>query len=128
MNWSDRSGWRGRARFVVTTDQGTQLEGELNNCVFKQYVTLFLFLYYIRALLDQLLGQSELRLIFNFVQRINALATIKTASYGTVDVEYVIGVGGYELERFVPELRKPKSSSISVISRRVGSYLSGCGL
>lgn len=34
-----------------------------------------------------------------FVQHINGMAQIKLARFGMVDMDFVLGVGGYDLDR-----------------------------
>jgi G3E family GTPase len=58
-----------------------------------------------------LIGEEELNTLSRRIKRINGLATIKTAKYGAVDVDYVIGVGGYELERIDAEINTAAKST-----------------
>lgn len=38
---------------------------------------------------------------FGAFQHINSMAQIKRAKYGVVDMDFVLGVGGYDLDRSV---------------------------
>jgi hypothetical protein len=35
------------------------------------------------------------------MQSINRMANLKRAQYGKVDLDYVLGIGGFDLERFL---------------------------
>ncbi|KAL2652159.1 hypothetical protein R1flu_020287 [Riccia fluitans] len=59
-----------------------------------------------------LVTESEIDGLLRQIKRINALASIQRATYGSVDMDYVIGVGGYELERIEEEvIPTPKSEA-----------------
>ncbi|KAL3699672.1 hypothetical protein R1sor_017694 [Riccia sorocarpa] len=51
-----------------------------------------------------LVTESEIESLLRQIKRINALASVQRATYGSVDMDYVIGVGGYELERIEEEV------------------------
>ena len=38
-------------------------------------------------------------IIFGSMQHINGMAQIKHAKHGVVDIDFVLGVGGYDLDR-----------------------------
>ncbi|CAL5359445.1 unnamed protein product [Camellia sinensis] len=46
-----------------------------------------------------LVTEAELESLTNRIKRINGMAQIKLANYGVVDMDFVLGVGGYDLER-----------------------------
>ncbi|BBM97437.1 cobalamin biosynthesis protein CobW [Marchantia polymorpha subsp. ruderalis] len=52
-----------------------------------------------------LVSESDIEALMRQIKRINALATVQRATYGTVDMDYVIGVGGYELEKVEDEVK-----------------------
>jgi hypothetical protein len=37
--------------------------------------------------------------LWNYCQHINGMAQIKQAKFGSVDIDFVLGVGGYDLQR-----------------------------
>ncbi|CAL5436176.1 unnamed protein product [Camellia sinensis] len=45
-----------------------------------------------------LVTEAELESLTNRIKRINGMAQIKLANYGVVDMDFVLGVGGYDLE------------------------------
>ncbi|CAM6129969.1 unnamed protein product [Calypogeia fissa] len=59
-----------------------------------------------------LVGEAELNSLSRQIKRINGLAAVKRAKYGAVDVDYVIGVGGFDLERIDEDI-KPAAKSTS---------------
>lgn len=38
---------------------------------------------------------------YAILQHINAMAQIKQAQFGSVDIDFVLGIGGYDLDRCV---------------------------
>ncbi|CAI7881879.1 unnamed protein product [Closterium sp. NIES-53] len=46
-----------------------------------------------------LVSESELKDLVERLQDINSMARMSKASYGKVDLEYVLGIGGFDLER-----------------------------
>ncbi|KAF7137987.1 hypothetical protein RHSIM_Rhsim07G0136800 [Rhododendron simsii] len=56
-----------------------------------------------------LVTEAELECLVKRIKHINGIAQIKLAKYGVVDMDFVLGVGGYDLERIDSEV-KPDSS------------------
>ncbi|XP_058224585.1 uncharacterized protein LOC131333836 [Rhododendron vialii] len=56
-----------------------------------------------------LVTEAELECLVKRIKHINVIAQIKLAKYGVVDMDFVLGVGGYDLERIDSEV-KPDSS------------------
>ncbi|KAF3943973.1 hypothetical protein CMV_029518 [Castanea mollissima] len=50
-----------------------------------------------------LVGEAELEVLTKKIKHINGIAQIKLAKFGSVDMDFVLGVGGYDLERFDSE-------------------------
>nr|KYP58014.1 COBW domain-containing protein 1 [Cajanus cajan] len=46
-----------------------------------------------------LVTESELNILTKKIKHINGMAQIKQANFGSVDMDFVLGVGGYDLER-----------------------------
>ncbi|XP_042406086.1 P-loop guanosine triphosphatase YjiA-like [Zingiber officinale] len=46
-----------------------------------------------------LVGESEVSSLVQRIKNINGMAYLKRAEYGKVDLDYVLGVGGFDLER-----------------------------
>ncbi|XP_074561159.1 uncharacterized protein LOC141817400 [Curcuma longa] len=46
-----------------------------------------------------LVGESEVSSLVKQIKNINGMAYLKRAEYGKVDLDYVLGVGGFDLER-----------------------------
>ncbi|KAG5108196.1 hypothetical protein JHK84_045103 [Glycine max] len=60
-----------------------------------------------------LVTESELNILTKKIKHINGMAQIKQAKFGSVDMDFVLGVGGYDLERIESEVpgECPSSSS-----------------
>ncbi|THG02844.1 hypothetical protein TEA_005626 [Camellia sinensis var. sinensis] len=56
-----------------------------------------------------LVTEAELESLTNRIKRINGMAQIKLANYGVVDMDFVLGVGGYDLERIDSEVQLDSS-------------------
>ncbi|KAJ4728542.1 COBW domain-containing protein 1-like [Melia azedarach] len=54
---------------------------------------------------------TELESLTKRIKHINAMAPIKLAKYGSVDMDFVLGVGGYDLERIESEVHVDSSQS-----------------
>ncbi|KAL7166656.1 hypothetical protein ACSBR2_037341 [Camellia fascicularis] len=54
--------------------------------------------FYTDEMID-LVTEAELESLTNRIKHINGMAQIKLAKYGVVDMDFVMGVGGYDLER-----------------------------
>ncbi|KAG9454364.1 hypothetical protein H6P81_007268 [Aristolochia fimbriata] len=52
-----------------------------------------------------LVGETEIDALIKRVKHINAIAKIKRAKYGEVDVDFVLGVGGYDPDRIDAEVQ-----------------------
>ncbi|KAI7987410.1 COBW domain-containing protein 1 [Camellia lanceoleosa] len=57
-----------------------------------------------------LVTEAELESLTNRIKHINGMAQIKLAKYGVVDMDFVLGVGGYDLERIDSEVQLDSSS------------------
>lgn len=51
-----------------------------------------------------LVTETELGRLTERIKHINAMAPVKLAKYGSVDMDFVLGVGGYDLERIDSEV------------------------
>ncbi|TKY58484.1 COBW domain-containing protein 2 [Spatholobus suberectus] len=60
-----------------------------------------------------LVTESELNILTKKIKHINGMAQIKQAKFGSVDIDFVLGVGGYDLERIGSEIPGECSSSSS---------------
>ncbi|KAK7844972.1 uncharacterized protein LOC112001501 [Quercus suber] len=60
-----------------------------------------------------LVGEAELEVLTKKIKHINGLAQIKLAKFGSVDMDFVLGVGGYDLERFDSEAHLDTSCSVT---------------
>ncbi|KAJ0113018.1 hypothetical protein Patl1_03635 [Pistacia atlantica] len=56
-----------------------------------------------------LVTETELQSLTEKIRHINAMAPIKRAKYGSVDMDFVLGVGGYDLERIDSEVHVDSS-------------------
>ncbi|KAF5935950.1 hypothetical protein HYC85_027079 [Camellia sinensis] len=56
-----------------------------------------------------LVTEAELESLTNRIKHINGMAQIKLAKYGVVDMDFVLGVGGYDLERIDSEVQLDSS-------------------
>lgn len=50
-----------------------------------------------------LVNEADLEALTKRIQRINGMAQIKQAKHGVVDIDFVLGVGGYDLDRIESE-------------------------
>ncbi|KAK4550983.1 hypothetical protein RGQ29_032645, partial [Quercus rubra] len=60
-----------------------------------------------------LVSEAELEVLTKKIKHINGLAQIKLAKFGSVDMDFVLGVGGYDLERFDSEAHLDSSCSVT---------------
>ncbi|KAK7360618.1 hypothetical protein VNO77_02625 [Canavalia gladiata] len=60
-----------------------------------------------------LVTESELNILTEKIKHINGMAQIKQAKFGSVDIDFVLGVGGYDLERIESEVHGECPSSAS---------------
>ncbi|CAK8562023.1 unnamed protein product [Lathyrus sativus] len=51
-----------------------------------------------------LITESELNILTKKLKHINGMAQIKQAKFGSVDIDFVLGVGGYDLQRIESEV------------------------
>ncbi|KAE9614451.1 hypothetical protein Lal_00012272 [Lupinus albus] len=58
-----------------------------------------------------LVTESELEILTKKIKHINGMAQIKQAKFGSVDMDFVLGVGGYDLERIESEVECSSSAS-----------------
>ncbi|KAG6788563.1 hypothetical protein POTOM_004631 [Populus tomentosa] len=58
-----------------------------------------------------LVSEEELKGLTMRIKHINGMAPIKLAKYGSVDMDFVLGVGGYDLERIDSEVHVDHSCS-----------------
>ncbi|KAJ6308406.1 hypothetical protein OIU76_018065 [Salix suchowensis] len=58
-----------------------------------------------------LVSEDELKGLTMRIKHINGMAPIKLAKYGSVDMDFVLGVGGYDLERIDSEVHIDNSCS-----------------
>uniref|UniRef100_A0A3N7EHC3 CobW C-terminal domain-containing protein n=1 Tax=Populus trichocarpa TaxID=3694 RepID=A0A3N7EHC3_POPTR len=58
-----------------------------------------------------LVSEEELKGLTMRIKHINGMAPIKLAKYGSVDMDFVLGVGGYDLERIDSEVHVDNSCS-----------------
>nr|AAP45170.2 Dopamine-responsive protein, putative [Solanum bulbocastanum] len=56
-----------------------------------------------------LVTESELELLTKRIKHINGMAQIKRAKHGVVDMDFVLGVGGYDLDRVDSEVQSEGS-------------------
>lgn len=56
-----------------------------------------------------LVSEADLEVLTNRIKHINAMARIKQAKFGHVDMDFVLGVGGYDLDRIDSEVRSEGS-------------------
>ncbi|KAJ6342108.1 hypothetical protein OIU78_010109 [Salix suchowensis] len=62
-------------------------------------------------LMIDLVSEDELKGLTMRIKHINGMAPIKLAKYGSVDMDFVLGVGGYDLERIDSEVHIDNSCS-----------------
>ncbi|ONI05779.1 hypothetical protein PRUPE_5G023800 [Prunus persica] len=60
-----------------------------------------------------LVTETELEVLTNRIKHINGMAQIKLAKFGSVDMDFVLGVGGYDLERIDSQVQVDSSCSPS---------------
>ncbi|KAJ7533104.1 hypothetical protein O6H91_13G033600 [Diphasiastrum complanatum] len=62
-----------------------------------------------RILLNKidLVGEPELDALSHRIKRINEMARIKRTKFGVVDMDFVLGVGGFDVERVVSDITQP---------------------
>ncbi|XP_015867871.3 uncharacterized protein LOC107434372 [Ziziphus jujuba] len=58
-----------------------------------------------------LVTDTELEILTKRIKHINGMAQIKLAKFGSVDMDFVLGVGGYDLERIDSEVQVDSSCS-----------------
>ncbi|KAL5063853.1 hypothetical protein RYX36_025590 [Vicia faba] len=51
--------------------------------------------------LTDLVGESDITSLVQRIRKINTLANLKRTEYGKVNLDYVLGIGGFDLERAV---------------------------
>ncbi|KAA8525106.1 hypothetical protein F0562_007030 [Nyssa sinensis] len=56
-----------------------------------------------------LVGRADLEALTKRIKHINGMAQIKFAKYGDVDMDFVLGVGGYDLDRIDSEVQSDGS-------------------
>lgn len=66
-----------------------------------------------------LVTEAELECLTKRIKHINGIAQIKLAKYGVVDMDFVLGVGGYDLERIDSEV-EPDSSHCATHNHESG--------
>ncbi|GLJ26261.1 hypothetical protein SUGI_0504690 [Cryptomeria japonica] len=57
-----------------------------------------------------LVGEVETRALMEKIKRINGLARVKYTKFGVVDMDYVLGIGGFDLQRIESEVHTENSS------------------
>ncbi|KAM4085116.1 hypothetical protein ACJW30_10G002500 [Castanea mollissima] len=60
-----------------------------------------------------LVTEAELEVLTKKIKHINGIAQIKLAKFGSVDMDFFLGVGGYDLERFDSEAHVDSSCSVT---------------
>ncbi|KAL6180943.1 hypothetical protein ACLB2K_047601 [Fragaria x ananassa] len=60
-----------------------------------------------------LVTETELESVTKKIKHINGMAQIKLAKFGSVDMDFVLGIGGYDLERIDNEVQVDSSCSSS---------------
>ncbi|GAB2273345.1 hypothetical protein Dimus_008143 [Dionaea muscipula] len=58
-----------------------------------------------------LVTKADLELLTKRIKHINGMAQIKQAKYGAVDMDFVLGIGGYDLERIESEVQPTDSDN-----------------
>lgn len=58
-----------------------------------------------------LVSEAELESLTKRIKKINGMAQMKLAKFGSVDMDFVLGVGGYDLDRIDSEVQVDGSSS-----------------
>lgn len=52
-----------------------------------------------------LVGEAETKALMQKIKRINGMARVKYTKFGVVDMDYVLGIGGFDLDRIESEVR-----------------------
>jgi len=52
-----------------------------------------------------LVGEAETKALMQKIKRINGMARVKYTKFGVVDMDYVLGIGGFDLDRIETEVR-----------------------
>lgn len=60
-----------------------------------------------------LVTESELKILTKKIKHINGIAQIKQAKFGSVDIDFVLGVGGYDIQRIEAEVEGECPSTAS---------------
>ncbi|KAL9667421.1 hypothetical protein QQ045_001779 [Rhodiola kirilowii] len=60
-----------------------------------------------------LVSEPQIHELTQKIKHINAMAQIKLAKYGSVDMDFVLGVGGYDLDKIDSEIQEGKSHCAS---------------
>ncbi|KAH7278773.1 hypothetical protein KP509_38G055600 [Ceratopteris richardii] len=68
-----------------------------------------------RILLNKidLVGEKDLEVLQGRIKSINEIARMKPSKYGEVDLDYVLGIGGFDLERIEKDIMGDKASKDS---------------
>lgn len=56
-----------------------------------------------------LVGEEELQALTHKIKRINGMAQIKQTTFGKVDIDYVLGIGGFDLDRIESDVQVESS-------------------
>ncbi|KAH9321283.1 hypothetical protein KI387_015922, partial [Taxus chinensis] len=88
------------SKHVMTHLEEVRPEGQINEAV-EQVA------YADRLILNKidLVGEEELTTLTKRIRQINAMAQIKRTQYGKVDIDYVLGVGGFDLDRIESDVQ-----------------------
>ncbi|XP_062080767.1 zinc-regulated GTPase metalloprotein activator 1-like [Humulus lupulus] len=62
---------------------------------------------------DRFSAKVELEILTKRIQHINGMAQMKQAKFGSVDMDFILGVGGYDLDRIDSEVQVDNSCSIT---------------
>lgn len=57
-----------------------------------------------------LVTETDLELLTRRIKQINGMAQIKQAKYGAIDMDFVLGIGGYDLDRIESEVQSNNAS------------------
>lgn len=57
-----------------------------------------------------LVGEAETKALMQKIKRINGMARVKYTKFGVVDMDYVLGIGGFDLDRIDAEVRTETES------------------
>ncbi|GLJ12430.1 hypothetical protein SUGI_0190800 [Cryptomeria japonica] len=88
------------SKHAMTHLEEVKPEGQVNEAV-EQVA------YADRLILNKidLVGEEELTTLTQKIRKINAMAQIKRTQYGNVDIDYVLGIGGFDLDRIESEVQ-----------------------